>query len=139
MKIESIDRTSSVAYKGNEQNTHSKLSKNGQAEKNSDILESTVNRNNTVGSKQNLEETNPNALEFQPSEEHIRSVLSKAREKMNMSTSLEFSYHEATKTVSFKVIDKNTKQVVREIPPEKSLDMLQKMWELAGILIDEKR
>ena len=37
------------------------------------------------------------------------------------------------------VINEDTDEVIREIPPEKSLDMLQKMWEMAGILVDEKR
>jgi flagellar protein FlaG len=54
-------------------------------------------------------------------------------------TRCEYSYHKETKRVSIKVIDKNTDKVIREIPPEKSLDMLQKMWEMAGILVDEKR
>ena len=35
--------------------------------------------------------------------------------------------------------DVDTDEVIREIPPEKSLDMLQKMWEMAGILVDERR
>ena len=51
----------------------------------------------------------------------------------------EFSYHEETKRVSIKVIDQDTKEVVKEIPPEETLEMIAKMWELAGILVDEKR
>ncbi len=54
-------------------------------------------------------------------------------------TRCEYSYHDKTKRVSIKVIDSETDKVIREIPPEKSLDMLQKMWEMAGILVDEKR
>jgi flagellar protein FlaG len=54
-------------------------------------------------------------------------------------TRCEYSYHDKTKRVSIKVIDSDTDKVIREIPPEKSLDMLQKMWEMAGILVDEKR
>ncbi|MDK2807595.1 MAG: flagellar protein FlaG [Clostridiales bacterium] len=75
------------------------------------------------------------------SERQIKNAVSQANRKMQKleNTSLEFAYHEPTKRVSIKVIDKDTKEVVREIPPEKSLDMLQKMWELAGILVDEKR
>jgi flagellar protein FlaG len=36
-------------------------------------------------------------------------------------------------------MDRETEEVIREIPPEKTLEMIQKMWELAGFLIDEKR
>jgi flagellar protein FlaG len=35
--------------------------------------------------------------------------------------------------------DKERKEVIKEIPPEETLEMVEKMWELAGILVDEKR
>lgn len=35
--------------------------------------------------------------------------------------------------------DKDTDEVIKEIPSEKALEMLAKAWELAGILVDEKR
>lgn len=54
-------------------------------------------------------------------------------------TSLEFSVHQKTKLISVKVLDKETKETIREIPPEKSLDFVAKLWEMAGILIDERR
>jgi flagellar protein FlaG len=54
-------------------------------------------------------------------------------------TRCEFSYHEETKRVSIKVFDKDTEEVIREIPPEEALEMVEKMWELAGLLIDERR
>lgn len=55
------------------------------------------------------------------------------------STSLEFSIHQKTKLISVKVLDKETGETIREIPPEKSLDFVAKLWEMAGILIDERR
>lgn len=51
----------------------------------------------------------------------------------------EFSIHEKTKEIMIKVINSDTNEVVREIPPEKTLDMVAKMWEKAGILVDERR
>lgn len=53
-------------------------------------------------------------------------------------TKCEFYYHEATKRVSIKILDEETDEVLKEIPPEESLKMVEKMWELAGILVDEK-
>ena len=41
--------------------------------------------------------------------------------------------------VTIKIIDKDTKKVLKEIPPEKTLDMIAKVWELAGLMVDEKR
>ncbi len=54
-------------------------------------------------------------------------------------TQFEFSIHEKTKEIMVKVIDSETQEVIREIPPEKILDMVAKMWEMAGILVDERR
>ena len=54
-------------------------------------------------------------------------------------TRCEYSYDEPTRRVSIKVYDKETDQLIREVPPEKSLEALQKIWELAGIIVDEKR
>ncbi len=72
------------------------------------------------------------------SEASIKEATNRANRSMER-TRCEYSYHKETKRVSIKVIDKDTDKVIREIPPEKSLDMLQKMWEMAGILVDEKR
>ena len=36
-------------------------------------------------------------------------------------------------------LDKETKEVIKEYPPEKTLDMIAKVWEMAGIMVDEKR
>ena len=37
-----------------------------------------------------------------------------------------------------KVIDQNTDEIIREIPPEKILDMVAALWEMAGIIVDRK-
>ena len=48
-------------------------------------------------------------------------------------TQLSFKYHEDTNRIYITV------EVIREIPPEKTLDMLAKAWEMAGLLVDERR
>ena len=74
------------------------------------------------------------------SENHLKSVLSVANQKIRpTNTRCEFQYHEGTKRVSIKVIDKSNDEVIREIPPEETLEMVEKIWELAGLFIDEKR
>ncbi len=50
-----------------------------------------------------------------------------------------FGIHEDTNRVTIKLVDKETKEVIKELPPEKTLDMIAKAWELAGLLVDEKR
>lgn len=50
-----------------------------------------------------------------------------------------FGVHEKTNRVTIKIVDKQTKEVIREFPPEETLDMIAKVWEMAGLMVDEKR
>lgn len=73
-------------------------------------------------------------------EEALVKVIEKANKAIaGVSTSLEFSVHEKTNSIMVKVLDKETGEIIREIPPEKTLDLVAKLWELAGILVDERR
>ncbi len=76
--------------------------------------------------------------ERQLSESTVREAVSSANSRLS-STRCEFSYHKGTHRVSIKVFDKESDEIIREIPPEKSLEMLQKMWELAGLFVDTKK
>ena len=51
----------------------------------------------------------------------------------------EFSIHEDTHQIMVKVVNNENNEIIREIPPEKILDLISKIWELAGIFVDEKR
>lgn len=73
-------------------------------------------------------------------DKQIKDAINKANNTLKAKrTRCEFSYHEEIQRVSIKVVDEDTEEVVREIPPEEALKMVEKMWELAGMLIDEKR
>lgn len=54
-------------------------------------------------------------------------------------TRLEFSIHKETHEIVVKVYDKETNELIREIPPEKILDIIAKIWELTGIFVDERK
>ena len=71
--------------------------------------------------------------------EKIRKAVAEMSKKMTSNTEAIFGIHDETNRVTIKLVDKDTKKVIREIPPEKTLDMITKVWELAGILVDEKR
>jgi flagellar protein FlaG len=74
------------------------------------------------------------------SEKTVINAIEKANKAIvSTNRQLEFSIHEKTKEIMVKVIDAETKEVIREIPPEKILDMVAKMMEMAGILVDERR
>lgn len=51
---------------------------------------------------------------------------------------LQFSVHEVTKRISITVTNKETDEVIREIPSEKILNMVANLYEAAGVLIDER-
>lgn len=51
---------------------------------------------------------------------------------------IERSVHSVTHTVMYTVRDTVTDEVIQEFPPKKIQDMIAKMWELAGLFVDEK-
>lgn len=71
--------------------------------------------------------------------EQIKKVVEELNRKLNVNTEAVFGMHEATNRVTIKIVDKSSKEVIKEFPPEKTLDMIAKVWEIAGILVDEKR
>lgn len=70
--------------------------------------------------------------------EQLKKAVDELNKKANNSEAI-FGIHEGTNRVTIKLVDKDTKEVIKELPPEKTLDMIAKVWEMAGILVDEKR
>lgn len=69
----------------------------------------------------------------------IDSTMSDINSKIKMSnTQLQYSIDEDTQRISIKVIDQDTDKVIREIPPEETLEAIKKIWEIAGIIVDKK-
>lgn len=82
---------------------------------------------------------------LQPTDEQLdkklKDAIGMANNRLKQSqplTRCEFTYHEDVNRVSIKLIDKYTKEVVKEIPPEKRIKMIEKLWEITGLLVDEK-
>lgn len=69
------------------------------------------------------------------------ATLKEAVEKINAAQGAEavFGIHEGTNRVMIKMVDKQTRKVIKEFPAEETLDLIAKAWELAGIMVDEKR
>lgn len=53
-------------------------------------------------------------------------------------THLQFRVHERTNEVMVKIVDDVSGEILKEIPPEKMLDLVAKLWEIAGIIVDKK-
>ena len=76
--------------------------------------------------------------EGQASNEQIRKAVDTINKNAHNEEAV-FGIHEATNRVTIKIVDKDTKEVIKEFPPEKTLDMIAKVWEMAGIMVDERR
>lgn len=71
------------------------------------------------------------------------SDVEKAAEKLNKlfedkNTHIEYELYGKSKSMTIKIVDNNTKEVIKELPPKKLIDMVDKLCELAGLVMDEK-
>lgn len=98
--------------------------------------------NSTVAVAKNQESNNSNNRENQENSQANNDKIKKAVEDLNKNLNdveAVFGMHEKTNRVTIKIVDKKTKEVIKEVPAEKTLDMIAKAWELAGLLVDERR
>lgn len=79
------------------------------------------------------------AQQQQKSEQLKKAIAEMNRRINNSNEEAVFGVHEDTNRIMIKIMDKETKEVIKEFPPEKTLDMIVRIWEMAGILVDEKR
>ena len=86
----------------------------------------------TSGSRQQNEEM------IEKNNEKVKKAVSEINKNMTNSIA-QFGIHEGTNRITIKIVDKDTKEVIKELPPEKTLDMIAKAWELAGLMVDERR
>lgn len=70
--------------------------------------------------------------------ERVKKAINEISKNMDNSIA-QFGIHEGTNRITIKIVDKSTKEVIKELPPEKTLDMIAKAWELAGLMVDERR
>ena len=86
----------------------------------------------------NTRQNDTNQQDEEKNLENIKKAVDNLNKNMK-NTSAIYGIHEGTNRVTIKLVDKQTKEVIKELPPEKTLDMISKVWEMAGILVDEKR
>ena len=98
---------------------------------------------NEVKQQNEIQKNNPKDNELgneKLSKKTIKDAIENTNRKLvSTDRKFEFSINEETNDVIIRVINKETDEVIREIPSEKILDMVAKMMELAGLFIDEKR
>lgn len=73
------------------------------------------------------------------SEDEVIDIIEEANNKfIAYDRKFEYSIHEKTKQVMIKVLDSVTNEVIRELPPEKVIDIIAGIMEVAGLIVDKK-
>lgn len=129
MKLDSVISNSAIS------NTN-----NNQVSRGDDGNKASVIEENHQNNPQENISSNNNRSNEKLSEKTIKEVIENTNKKLESTDKkFEFSVHEQTNEIMVKVINKETDEVIREIPSEKILDMVAKMMELAGLFVDERR
>jgi flagellar protein FlaG len=127
MRTEGVDSLSSQQLYNNNNNS----SENIRTEK---IKSNNKKTNRQATSLQEKKEYNQQELEDEVREsvKDVNEIVDQVKE------GLSFQIHEDTEELMVQVIDVNTEEVIKELPPEEMLDLKARIHEMVGILIDEK-
>ena len=138
MAIEAIK--TGVTYQGSTAQTEDKSSVSNTA---AVAAEEQTEQNGTGSSPAVADETAEHDRKVEQEEKQttgskqIRKAIDEINKKAVNSEAI-FGIHDKTNRVMIKIIDKDTKKVIKEYPLEKTLDMIAKVWEMAGLMVDEK-
>ncbi|WP_244403585.1 flagellar protein FlaG [Parageobacillus sp. KH3-4] len=86
-----------------------------------------------------MEQQSERNEEVQVSKNKVEEVTNKLNEFLEIhNRSLKFILHEGLNQYYVQVIDSDTNEVIREIPPKKLLDAFYTMQKFLGMIVDEK-
>ena len=96
-------------------------------------------RNRDNSSKKVLESFKENEL----SADELKKELDEKIDDMNkivdtLEENLSFKLHDDTETLMTQVIDLETNEVIKEMPPEEMLDLAAKIHKMVGLIIDKE-
>lgn len=121
MRVDSVESLSNRHIHNNNSNNQStRVNRNDNSDRKPESL-----REKQEYSEQDLED------EVRESVKDVNEIVDKVKE------GLSFQIHEDTEKMMVKVIDLNTDEVIKELPPEEMLDLQARIHEMVGILIDE--
>lgn len=140
MAIEAI-KGASMSYQGGNATAEVKAEASVRAETTVNVATSNQIAKDTIRiATQNTDadrQNNPNQ-QAKAQNAQIKRAIEEINKRANNSEAI-FGIHDATNRVTIKIVDKETKEVLKEYPPEQTLDMIAKVWEMAGLMVDEKR
>ena len=150
MAIEAI-KGAGMAYQGSSSTAQTKEQTQTRTEVSSEDnkvvsenIAKAVQAMNTTETSGDSTENTGNQAQAQQQQMDKNAQIKKAVDDINKSATGDqaeaiFGIHDKTNRVTIKIVDKKTKEVIKEFPPEKTLDMIAKVWEMAGIMVDERR
>lgn len=141
MEIESMKSGAAASYQGSAAASTKTLDAAVQPEASTQAgLSQTADKKPTVQNfftEKDQEEKNLSEEKDAKQGTQLKKAVNDLNKQMKNSEAI-FGIHDKTNRVTIKIIDKTTKEVIKEYPPEETLDMIAKVWEIAGILVDEK-
>ena len=100
------------------------------------IAKDTMAMNTKEASGEGSGNPQPGSAEAQAAQ--IKRAVEEINKKAKNSEAV-WGVHDDTNRVTIKIVDKQTKEVIKEFPPDKTLDMIARVWEMAGLMVDERR
>ncbi|PLT31073.1 flagellar protein FlaG [Peribacillus deserti] len=74
-----------------------------------------------------------------PTKEKVNEMVESLNKFLNPTqTALKFEFHEKLHEYYVTIVDSNTNELIKEIPPKKMLDLYAQMTEFLGIMVDKK-
>ncbi|MUG68091.1 MULTISPECIES: flagellar protein FlaG [Paenibacillus] len=72
-------------------------------------------------------------------DKYFNELIEKTNKKLaSQGTHLQLSVHDMSRQIVVKVVDTETDEVIREIPPEKFIDLVYNLCRQVGLIVDEK-
>ena len=134
-----------MAYQGSSSSTQSKVENQPKIDSaGAELVSEQIAKDNRALTPNGTDTEGGENAENQNAAQQKNAHIKKAVDDINKSvigndSEAIFGIHDKTNRVTIKIVDKKTKKVIKEYPPEKTLDMIAKVWEMAGIMVDEKR
>ncbi|MFJ7735960.1 flagellar protein FlaG [Lysinibacillus sp. NPDC097287] len=110
---------------------------------NSLVAEKVVKQGSEATKKQMMDVTSATQVQPADNSEETKAKVQEAVNKMNEMLEVnhsasKFMYHEGLERYYVTVVNRDTDEVVKEIPPKKLLDAFYEMQKMLGMIVDEK-
>jgi flagellar protein FlaG len=104
------------------------------------LIKSKSNEDNKVVNQTQTEERQSVPIQQEPvTKEKMESVVRGMNEFLSVSnTHLKFEFHDKLQEYYVTIVDDKSKEVIKEIPSKKVLDMHAAMTEFIGLMVDKK-